>query len=472
MTAGPDRLHALDTLWAEMQDDGPPIAIGTAAVGRGGAPSRAEVQALLAGRLDRMPRLAQEPNGGTWAAHRPEWVDSPRFALERHVHHLDTPPASAPGHPERWWEVAVGRVMEQALPADQPLWDLWVVPGPQRQWALVWRVHHAVSDGLGALSLLGHGFDLRPDGGPTLAEAVAQQAVASRAGQRHLPPGDPPEAAPAEDLPGRGVGPGRLIGEGLGAIRRVIPHARPAIEALLPHPPGPLTAPVGPGRTWASTQVPLGQARGVGRRLGATVNDVVLGSVAGGFADLLEHRGRDPARATVRTLVPVSMRPRADDRSHNELSGMLVHLPVGVADPVQRVRAVRAELSHSRDFGTPLLASLFVGIVDRAVPASLQDLSVAVAGRTVPAWFLDTVTTNVPGPQFPVFLCGRPVTAMYPVIPIAGHTCITVGIFSYDGTLHVGVTGDSQRAADVDVLARGISRAATALVDQVASTAD
>ena len=472
MTAGPDRLHALDTLWAEMQDDGPPIAIGTAAVGSGGAPTRAEVQALVDSRLDRMPRLAQEPNGGPWAARRPEWVDSPRFALERHLHRLDAPPAAAPGRPERWWEVAVGRVMEQPLPADQPLWDLGVVPGPHRQWVLVWRVHHAVSDGLGALSLLGHGFDLHPDGGPTMAEAVAQQALASRSGQPRLPSGGAPRAAPDQEVTGRGLGPGRLIGEGLEAVRRAVPHARPALEALLPHPPGPLTAAVGPGRTWVSTQVPLGQARGVGRRLGATVNDVVLGCVAGGFADLLESRGQDPGRATVRTLVPVSMRPRADDRSHNELSGMLVHLPVGVADPAQRVRAVQAELRHSRGFGTPLLASLLVGIVDRAVPAGVQDLSVGVAGRSVPAWFLDTVTTNVPGPQFPVFLCGRPVTAMYPVIPIAGHTCITVGIFSYDGTLHVGVTGDSQRAADVAGLARGISRAATALVDQVASIAD
>jgi hypothetical protein len=76
---------------------------------------------------------------------------------------------------------------------------------------------------------------------------------------------------------------------------------------------------------------------------------------------------------------------------------------------------------------------------------------------------MDTLTTNVPGPQFPVYLWGRRVVAMYPVIPVAGHTCITTGIFSYNGTLNVGVTGDADQAGDVEILARGIGRAAAEL---------
>ena len=79
---------------------------------------------------------------------------------------------------------------------------------------------------------------------------------------------------------------------------------------------------------------------------------------------------------------------------------------------------------------------------------------------------MDTLTTNVPGPQFPVYLCGRRVLAMYPLIPVAGHTCITTGIFSYDGMLNIGVTGDADQAGDVEVLARGISRAAAELAER------
>jgi hypothetical protein len=142
---------------------------------------------------------------------------------------------------------------------------------------------------------------------------------------------------------------------------------------------------------------------------------------------------------------------------------MLGHLPVGIADPVDRLAGVQAGVAHGRETGTPVIASALLGLVDRTVPAALQDVAVAAVGRTAPAWFMDTLTTNVPGPQFPVYLCGRRVVAMYPVIPVAGHTCITTGIFSYDGTLNIGVTGDAEQAGDVDVLARGISRAAAEL---------
>ncbi len=165
----------------------------------------------------------------------------------------------------------------------------------------------------------------------------------------------------------------------------------------------------------------------------------------------------------MRNLVPVSMRPPGDDSPQNRISGVLGHLPVGIADPVDRLAAVRAGVAHGREVGTPALASALLGLVDRAVPAAVQDVAVAAVGRSAPAWFMDTLTTNVPGPQFPVYLCGRHVLAMYPLIPVAGHTCITTGIFSYDGTLNIGVTGDADQAGDVEVLARGISRAAVEL---------
>jgi hypothetical protein len=189
----------------------------------------------------------------------------------------------------------------------------------------------------------------------------------------------------------------------------------------------------------------------------------VLACVAGGFRDLLLHRGEPVEGQVVRTLIPVSLRPPGDDSAQNRLSGMLGHLPVGIADPVARLTAVQAGVGHARQAGTPVLAAALLGLVDRTVPATLQDSAVGAVGRRAPAWFMDTLTTNVPGPQFPVYLCGRHVMAMYPLIPVAGHTCITTGIFSYDGTLNIGVTGDADQAGDVVILARGIHRAAAEL---------
>jgi WS/DGAT/MGAT family acyltransferase len=442
MPDGRGRLHAIDLVWLEMQGQGPPIAIGTVAVAEGAAPPDGEVLAMVAARLERMPRLHQDLSDPGVGLRRPEWIESEDLDLAAHLHRID---ASACGdHPGL--DRAVGHVMEQPLPSGQPLWDMWVVEGLEDSWALVWRVHHTIADGVGAMLLLGHGFDTEPGGGPTLADAVLAQ-----------PPPEPGEAD-SRELPGV-----HSLRHALGALREAAPHAVAAAWALAPRPPSPLTAAVGPRRIWVSVDVPLRSVRATGRALGATVNEVVLACVAGGFRDLLVHRGEPVDGRVVRNLVPVSMRAPGDSSAENRISGMLGNLPVGVADPVDRLGVVRAGVAHGREAGTPAIASALLGLVDRTVPAAVQDVAVSAVGRTAPAWFMDTLTTNVPGPQFPVYLCARRVTAMYPVIPVAGHTCITTGIFSYDGTLNIGVTGDADQAGDVDVLARGIGRAALEL---------
>ncbi|MGB7981234.1 MAG: wax ester/triacylglycerol synthase domain-containing protein [Candidatus Nanopelagicales bacterium] len=452
MSDGPDRLHAIDLAWLELQGDGPPIAIGTVAVVEGPVPTDEEVLALLSERLDRMPRLHQELTAPGAGVRRQAWVDAPGLDLRAHVRRWDA--SSGPG-----LDAAVAHVMEQPLPRDQPLWDAWIIDGLGHRWALVWRVHHTIADGLGTLLLLGHAFDLAPGSGPTMADsllAVVGPRPATEA------PGPPVEAraAPPVDV-------GRL----LGALRAVVPQVVPALADVLPRPPSSLTGPVGPRRVWVSVDIPLPQVKATGRALGATVNEVVLASVAGGFRDLVAHRGEPVAGRVVRNLVPVSLRAPRDGTSHNQLSALLGHLPIGVADPVDRLRAVQAGLDHGRGTGQPVVASMLLGLADRAVPAGVQDVVMGSVGRVLPAWFFDTLTTNVPGPQFPVFLLGRRVRAMYPLIPVAAHTAITTGIFSYDGTLNVSVTGDGDLAADIEILAEGIGRAAADLAARVRGTA-
>ena len=453
-----DRLHAIDLVWLEMQGDGPPIAIGTVALAEGAAPSDDELLGMVAGRLGRMPRLQQELTESGVGLLRPEWVEAQEVDAAAHIHRVDASESGA--HPGL--DAAVGHIMEQPLPEGQPLWDLWVVDGLEDRWALVWRVHHTIADGLGAMLMLGHGFDCEPDGGLTLADAIlAAQSAASRK----------PVVTTTSDLTPMALASdvGHRLGHALDALRGAAPHVIPALTAVVPHPPGPLTGAVGPGRVWVSVDIPLPEVKATGRALGATVNDIVLACVAGGFRDLLIHRGEPVDGRLVRNLVPVSTRPPGDDSAQNRVTAVLGHLPVGIADPVERLAAVRAGVAHGREVGTPAMASALLGLVDRAVPAAVQDVTVAAVGRTAPAWFMDTLTTNVPGPQFPVFVCGRRVRAMYPLIPVAGHTCITTGIFSYDGTLNFGVTGDADQAGDVEVLARGIRNASAELAQHAGS---
>ena len=461
MNDGADRLHAIDLVWLEMQGDGPPIAIGTVAVAQGDAPSDDELLTMVADRLERMPRLHQDLTDLGVGLRRPEWVEAEGVDLPAHLHRVDASADGAiPG-----LDAAVSHIMEQHLPPDQPLWDMWVVEGLADQWALVWRVHHTIADGVGALVLLGHGFDLEPGGGQTLADAILA-VPAPRAAER-VDAANSETPTPPRTSTGSVINHvGHDLGHALGALRGSVPHVIPAVSALIPRPPSQLAGPVGTSRVWVSVDIPLAEVKSTGRALGATVNDVVLACVTGGFRDLLVHRGEPVEGRHVRNLVPVSMRPPGDGSSQNRISGVLGHLPVGIVDPVDRLADVSAGVAHGREAGTPALASALLGLVDRTVPAAVQDVAVAAVGRSAPAWFLDTLTTNVPGPQFAVYLCGRRVLAMYPLIPVAGHTCITTGIFSYDGMLNIGVTGDADEAGDVEVLARGISRAATELAER------
>ncbi len=469
MAGHPDRLHALDAVWLEMEGDGAPIAIGTVAVVEGPTPTVAQVRAHLAGRMARMPRLHQvlaHPRAGM---RRPAWQETGHVDLAAHVHRC---PPGRTGSTSPLDE-AVGRIMEQPLPHDRPLWDAWVVRLPAGQWALVWRVHHAIADGLAALALLGEGFDLHPDGGPTLGDAIRTGArppveqgrsgaaagsggpARAQAGVHARPPA--PAPAPAAATPASPASPLDHLVSAVSAVGAAVPHLAPALGALVPHPPSRITGRVGARRAWRSVDVPFEEVSRAGRVFGATVNDVVLAGVAGGFRSLLASRGELVAEsAVVRNLVPVSTRAAGDARANNEISAVLGHLPVGIGDPVARLHAVHDAVGHARAAGTPAAASLLLGAVDRIVPAFVQDVAVATAGRTAPAWFFDTLTTNVPGPRFPVYLMGGRVRGMYPVIPVAGHTALTTGIFSYDGTLNIGVTADPAVAADVDVLALGI----------------
>lgn len=469
------RLHALDLAWLEMEGDGPPIAIGTVAVAEGPPPSTPDLVAMIADRAPRMARLHQAVAPTGVGVRRPPWVSVDEPDLAAHVHQL-----SAAGSAHRGLDAAVGWIMQQRLDRDRPLWDAWIVsgldpeagvgrpPGAPGRWALVWRVHHSVADGVGALLLLGHGFDVEPGGGATLADRVLALQARAAADRDSRGPSSTPAVAgvrgplsglhlPGVHLPG--------LGHAVDVAGRAIGHLSGAVPALVPQPPGPLTGPVGGGRTWVSQDVSLDLVKQVRRRYGVTVNDVVLAGVAGGFRELLMARGEPIGGRTVRNLVPVSLRAPGDDLSTNQLGALLAHLPVGVADPVERLHRVADAVRHARAAGEPLLASALLGLVDRAVPSAVQDPAMATLGRVVPAWFLDTLTTNVPGPPFPVHLLGRPVRAMYPVIPVAGHTAITTGIFSYAGTVNIGVTGDADLAPDVGVLARGIHGAIAELAD-------
>jgi WS/DGAT/MGAT family acyltransferase len=195
--------------------------------------------------------------------------------------------------------------------------------------------------------------------------------------------------------------------------------------------------------------------KAIKRELGGTVNDVALAAISGGFRALLLARGEEPGPHMVRSLVPVSVRaPGEEDVYDNQVSAVLADLPVHVADPVERLAAVQAELLDLKR-SKEAAAGEALTTVGRYTPFPFASWWVRL-GFGFPQRDIITVTNNVPGPQQPLYGMGRRIVEIIPYVPIATTLRTGVSIFTYCGQVTFGITGDFATSPDLDVLAHGI----------------
>jgi WS/DGAT/MGAT family acyltransferase len=239
------------------------------------------------------------------------------------------------------------------------------------------------------------------------------------------------------------------------ALTAAAPALRPATTSL--------TGPIGPHRTWGWAKVSLSEVKRMRQALGGTVNDIVLTVITNGFRDLLEERGEAmPPDRVVRTMVPVSVRsPGERGVYNNRVSAVFARLPVGLEDPEARLAAIRGQMDGIKASKQAVAGDVLAQLSGFAPPLLLA-LGSRVMTRSA-RLNMDTATTNVPGPQTPVHALGRRLLESYPYVPIVGTIRIVVAIFSYDGQLYFGVTGDRDHAPDVAVLTAGIESGAAAL---------
>jgi diacylglycerol O-acyltransferase len=219
-----------------------------------------------------------------------------------------------------------------------------------------------------------------------------------------------------------------------------------------------LTGPIGPHRRWSWADARLSDVKTVRNALGGTVNDVVLTLIANGFRELLLSRGEEVGEdRVIRTMVPVSVRRKGERGVYNNrVSAVFAGLPVGLDDPAQRLARIRAEMDGIKESKQAVAGDVLTSMSGFAPP-----LLLALGSRLVtlsPRLNMHTATTNVPGPQQPVRTLGRRMLESYPFVPVVGSIRIVVAIFSYDGGLYFGVTGDYDGAPDIDVLTAGIGR--------------
>jgi len=457
----------MDTLDAELfhlEDGIAHMHIGAVCLFADPPPPFDDIARMIAAKLHLIPRYRQRVRSVPLELGRPVWVDDPHFTLAYHLRHTALP---APGDDAALCRL-VGRVMSQPLDRERPLWETWIVEGLEGgHWALVFKVHHCMVDGIAGVGLLRVLLDLEADTKVAAPEPWEPQT-------------EPRGVAKVLDA---WVGlAGNLITNARG-LPRAITHPVDTVRAAVgtvqglvrfagnlgATPPLSIEGGIGPHRTWARSSASLGDVGTIRSVFGGTINDVVLAAVSGGYRELLLSRGEDADRALVRSLVPVST--RHDDGEgvpDNRVSALLYDLPVQVADPVERLELVHKQMTELKASHMAEAVETITALGNLAPPMVVGPLSRMTirAIHRLPQRSVNTITTNVPGPQFPLYCLGHEMLEYRPFVPISHGVRVSTAILSYNGHLSFGITGDYTTAPDVQVLALAASTGIDQLLER------
>jgi WS/DGAT/MGAT family acyltransferase len=439
----PERLSGLDTSFLHLERSGAHMHVASTSVFKGKAPTHAEFRDHIASRLHLVPRFRQKLRFVPFGQGRPVWIDDPHLNLDYHVRQTALP---EPGSDEQLRNLA-SRIFSQQLDRSKPLWELWLVEGlTGDRFAIIGKSHHALVDGVSGVDITTVLFDLDPE--PSGAPEKAPPWIAR--------PEPTDTQLLSEALKERMTSPKEIYRGARAALRgprQVLSGVRDTskiVTAGMSAPDSVFNVEIGPHRRFQMVQTDLGDLKKVKNAHGGTVNDVILSIVAGGIGKYLRARGHDTEGLELRAMVPVSVRAAEEHGAlGNRISAMMAPLPVWCEDPVERLHVVTREMGDLKSSGQAVGAEILTKLTDFA-PSTI----VSQAARLQPAQrFFNLVVTNVPGPQFPLYVLGRKMESIFPMVPLARRQALCVGIMSYNGQVNFGLIGDYDGMADLDSFA-------------------
>jgi WS/DGAT/MGAT family acyltransferase len=453
-----DRLTGLDTSFLHLERGPAHMHVASTTIFKGDPPAYREVRDHIESRLHLVPRFRQKLRFVPYGQGRPRWVDDPHFTLDYHLRHTALP---VPGSPEQLRTLAA-RIFSQRLDRGKPLWEMWLVEGYEDGFAIVAKSHHCLVDGVSGVDITTVLFDTEPERD---RDSVPPSSW--------VPTPEPSDAEVlAEALLERATSPAEAV-RGVRALFRAPRQiARAAVDGLeaagafaragFAAPPSPLNVPIGPYRRFAWAQADLAELKRIKNASGGTVNDVILAAVTGALGRYLRARGHATHDLELRAMVPISVRT-ADEHGAlgNRVSSYMAPLPVWCEDPLERLRLVSETMGDLKESKQAVGASLLTELTDFA-PPTIANQAARLQSRQR---FFNLVVTNVPGPQVPLYLLGRELRAIFPMVPLAKRQAVCVGIMSYNGQVNFGLIGDYDAMADLDDLATDLERALAELSD-------
>jgi diacylglycerol O-acyltransferase len=449
-----ERLSTLDALFLELEDRSAHMHVGAVGIFEGPPPPYRDLLALIEARLEKVPRYRQRVMFVPLKQGRPVWIDETQFDLEYHVRHTALP---APGGHEELKKL-VGRLFSQALDREKPLWELWLVEGlDDSRFAIVSKTHHCMLDGVSGVDLATVLMDREAHAEPPPAPPSWQPRPAPKGGELLVSSVKEQFSHPLR-MAREALEPNsdavKLFSELFSGLKPVV-----GVVSMGRAPPSPLNVQIGPHRRFEMVDLPLPKLKDVRSAQGGTVNDIVLATVAGALRRWLSARGAPP-EADLRVLVPVSMRSRKGRGTYgNQVSAVFCSLPVTEPDPAARLRKVHEAMMVVKKSGYAVGAHALSRLGDFAPP---QLVAQAARLQAVTRMF-NLVVTNVPGPQYPLYLLGKKMLGCFPQVPLAAQQAVGIALLSYDGKVGAGLIGDADAARDLD----GLAQAMTAALDEL-----
>ena len=454
-----DRLSAVDASFLHQEKQASHMHVGAVVIFEGPPPPREDFSAHIRSRLPLVPRYRQRLAFPRFEMGRPFWVDDPSFNLDYHVRHTALP---RPGSEEQLRQL-VGRIFSQRLDRSKPLWEVWLVHGlEQNHFALISKTHHALVDGVSGVDIATVLFDLEPV--PAKIEEEEEWTPAPVPSDVELV---------AEGVLGLVRTPFSLAGRALAALQhpsRSLSQAREAAEGigevvwagLNPAPDVPLNVEIGSHRRVLWVRSRLADFKEVKNGLGGTVNDAVLVVVAGALGRWLRTRGVRCEGLELRALVPVSIRSQDEKGTlGNRIAAMRGPLPVYVEDPVERLRLVREAMGNLKQSKQALGAEVISGLQDFAPPTLLAQAS----RLNFSTRLFNLIVTNVPGPQFPLYLLGREMEEIVPIAFLPENHALAIAIMSYNGKVDFGLLGDYDAMPDLEDVGRMLEESLAELLE-------